>query len=144
MKSYRLVSNILAPVCSPALLRSGPPLKRAADLARHTLLHSIGRPDDWSHWLRANAPGEPLDPYAGQTYQSSELAYQAALEGQGIAMAQLVLVEKDFAAKRLVSPLRKTLDMGTFTYYLLTPADRPESSQIKEFREWLLDQCSSA
>jgi hypothetical protein len=89
------------------------------------------------------APGEKLDAYAGQTYQSSELAYQAAIEGQGVAMAQLVLVEKDLAAKRLVRPLRKTLDMGTFTYYLLTPADRPESPQLKEFREWLLEQCSS-
>ncbi|MET0166964.1 MAG: transcriptional regulator GcvA [Burkholderiales bacterium] len=143
VKAYRLVSNILAPVCSPTLLRSGLPLKSPADLARHTLLHSIGRPDDWAHWLRANGAGEKLDAYAGQTYQSSELAYQAAIEGQGVAMAQLVLVEKDLAAKRLVRPLRKTLDMGTFTYYLLTPADRPESPQLKEFREWLLEQCSS-
>jgi LysR family glycine cleavage system transcriptional activator len=141
VKAYRLVSNILTPVCSPALLRSGSPLRSPADLARHTLLHSIGRPDDWSHWLRANAPGEPLDAYAGQTYQSSELAYQAAIEGQGVAMAQLVLVENDLAAKRLIRPLRNTLDMGTFTYYLLTPAGRPESAQLKEFREWLLDQC---
>jgi LysR family glycine cleavage system transcriptional activator len=105
-------------------------------------LHSIARPDDWAHWLRANGEGEELDAYAGQTYQSSELAYQAAIEGQGVAMAQLVLVEKDLAARRLVRPLRKTLDMGSFTYYLLTPADRPESTQLKQFREWLVDQCS--
>jgi LysR family transcriptional regulator, glycine cleavage system transcriptional activator len=142
VRAYRLVSNILAPVCSPALLRSGLPLKSPADLPRHTLLHSIARPDDWAHWLRANGAGEKLDAYAGQTYQSSELAYQAAIEGQGIAMAQLVLVEKDLAGKRLVRPLRKTLDMESFTYYLLTPADRPESPQLKQFREWLVDQCS--
>src|SRR5262245_55138352 len=53
VRTHRLVANILAPVASPRLLKAGPRLKRPADLAHHTLLHSIARPDDWASWLEA-------------------------------------------------------------------------------------------
>src|SRR5262245_28308899 len=146
VKAHRLVPNILAPVCSPRLMKSGPPLKRPADLARHTLLHSIARPDDWQYWLEANGVDD-IDPHAGLTYESSALAYQAANEGQGLAIAQRFLVDDDLRSKRLVMPFRKTVDMGAFTYYLVTPgteADPKESPQMAEFREWLLEQCSGS
>ncbi|OUL99274.1 transcriptional regulator GcvA [Variovorax sp. JS1663] len=139
-KAWRLVDNILAPVASPALLKSGPKLKRPADLAHHTLLHSIARPDDWAYWLEAAGAGDAIDPRAGMTYESSAMALAAAAEGQGIAMAQRFLVEKDLEEGRLVMPFKKTLDMGDFTYYLLTPGHRDEPPPMKTFRLWLLAQ----
>jgi LysR family glycine cleavage system transcriptional activator len=139
-KAWRLVDNILAPVASPALLAAGPKLKRPADLAQHTLLHSIARPDDWAYWLEAAGAGDRVDPRAGMTYESSAMAYAAAVEGQGIAMAQLFLVQKDLDEGRLAMPFRKTLDMGDFTYYLLTPGHREEPATMKTFRLWLLAQ----
>jgi LysR family glycine cleavage system transcriptional activator len=144
MNAYRLAPNILAPVCSPALLRSGYPLKRPTDLAEHTLLHSIARPDDWQQWLEAMKVARDVDAHAGMTYESSAMAYQAAIAGQGVAIAQLFLVEEDLAAKRLVLPFRdKRLDMGAFTYYLVTPMSRRESASMAQFREWLLQQCGA-
>jgi len=138
--SVRLVDNILAPVASPALLKAGPRLRRPADLAQHTLLHSIARPDDWARWLEAAGLSDKVDARAGMTYESSAMAYAAAVEGQGVAMAQLFLVEKDLADGRLVLPVRKTLDMGDHTYYLLTPAHREETAHMRSFRLWLLEQ----
>ena len=86
--------------------------------------------------------GRDVDSHAGLTYESSAMAYQAAIAGQGVAIAQLFLVEEDIAAKRLVTPFRsKTLDMGAFTYYLVTPATRRESGPMAQFREWLIGQC---
>ncbi|MBT2324700.1 transcriptional regulator GcvA [Variovorax paradoxus] len=137
---YRLVSNILAPVASPALLMTGPKLKRPADLAHHTLLHSIARLDDWMFWLEAAGVDAKFDARAGMTYESSAMSYAAAIEGQGIAMAQLFLVEKDIREGRLVLPFKKTLDMGDFTYYLLTPNHKEETGSMKTFRLWMLDQ----
>jgi LysR family glycine cleavage system transcriptional activator len=137
---YRLGPNILAPVASPALLATGPKLKKAADLVHHTLLHSIARPDDWGYWLEAAGVAKQVDARAGMTYESSAMALAAAIEGQGLAIAQLFLVEKDLADGRLVTPFRKTVDMGDFTYYLLTPSHREESATMKTFRLWLLDQ----
>ncbi|RZL92782.1 MAG: transcriptional regulator GcvA [Variovorax sp.] len=137
---YRLVSNVLAPVASPALIKAGPRLKRPADLAHHTLLHSIARLDDWGFWLEAAGVDQRFDARAGMTYESSAMSYAAAAEGQGIAMAQLFLVESDLREGRLVMPFKKTLDMGDFTYYLLTPSHRDETASMTTFRLWLLDQ----
>lgn len=138
--SHRLVSNILAPIASPSLLKTGPKLKRPVDLAHHTLLHSVARPDDWATWLDAAGAGNAVDPRAGMTFESSAMTYQATVEGQGLAMAQLFLVEKDLEEGRLVLPFKKTVDMGDYTYYLLTPSHRAESVEMKTFRLWMLEQ----
>jgi LysR family glycine cleavage system transcriptional activator len=138
--AHRLVRNVLVPVASPALLRKGPPLRKPADLAHHTLLHSIARPDDWAHWLEHAGVADRIDAHAGMTYETSAFAYAAAAEGHGVAIAQLFLVEEDLASGKLKRPLAKSLDLGDFTYYLLTPAQRPESPQMRAFRLWLLAQ----
>ena len=48
----KLMTEELFPVCSPALLETGPPMKKASDLSRYTLLHDDMR-IDWRMWLMA-------------------------------------------------------------------------------------------
>ena len=139
-KSHRLVSNILTPVASPGLVRSGPPLSNPLDLRGHTLLHSIARPDDWARWLESVGVSGAIDARGGMTYQSSAMAYAAAAEGQGLAMAQLFLVERDLASGVLVTPFKESIDMGDYTYYLVTPSHKPETPYMVTFRTWLLQQ----
>jgi LysR family glycine cleavage system transcriptional activator len=140
VNAYRLVSNVLLPVCSPRLLSDGNNVTKPADLRHQTLLHSIARPDDWRYWLEATGVDREVEPRGGMSYQSSAMAYAAAVEGQGFAIAQQFLVADDLASGRLVAPFHQTVDMGDFTYYLLTPADRAESPSMATFRTWLLDQ----
>jgi LysR family glycine cleavage system transcriptional activator len=142
--AHRLVPNVLVPVAGPKLLKAGPPLRKPADLARHTLLHSIARPDDWAHWLEAAGAIDQVDANSGMTYESSAFAYAAAAEGHGVAIAQLFLVEGDLAAGILKRPLKQSLDMGDFTYYLLVPRDRPESAPMAQFRQWLMEHLGDA
>ena len=54
--------------------------------------------------------------------ESSALSYQAAVEGQGFAMAQMALVQEDLGAGRLVRPFQGCMDKGDFTYYLVRGA----------------------
>ena len=61
----RLVANELVPVCSPKF-RWAAKLKNPSDLAGRTLLHSLSRPDDWKHWLRA-AGQIDIEPYGSAT-----------------------------------------------------------------------------
>ena len=135
--AYRLVPNILLPVCSPVLAKQ---VRKPADLQRQVLLHSIARPEDWGFWLASTGADKLVDARSGMTYQSSAMAYMAALEGQGFAIAQRFLVEDDLTSGKLVAPFRQAVDMGDFTYYLLTPADRAESTSMATFRAWLLAQ----
>ncbi|KJK23213.1 transcriptional regulator [Burkholderiaceae bacterium 16] len=138
--AHRLVPNVLVPVCSPSLLSTRNKVKKPADLRHQTLLHSIARPDDWRYWLEAAGVDRQVDAHGGMTYQSSAMAYAAAAEGQGFAIAQHFLVAADLQSGVLVAPFRKTVDMGDFTYYLLTPAHRKESASMATFRKWMLEQ----
>ncbi len=97
--AYRLVPNILLPVCSPALAKQ---VRKPADLQRQVLLHSIARPEDWGFWLASTGADKLVDARSGMTYQSSAMAYMAALEGQGFAIAQRFLVEDDLTSGKLV------------------------------------------
>jgi LysR family glycine cleavage system transcriptional activator len=136
-RAFRLMSNVLVPVCSPAVAKQ---VREPGDLRDQVLLHSIARVDDWSYWLVSAGVDARVDARGGMTYESSAMAYTAAIEGQGFAIAQRFLVEAELAEGKLVQPFEETVDMGDFTYYLVTPADRRESASMKTFREWLLSQ----
>jgi LysR family glycine cleavage system transcriptional activator len=136
----RLVSNIIVPVCSPQLLKSGPKLKTPADLRKFQLLHAIARPDDWKEWLTAAGIADGVDYRSGQAYESSAMVYTAAIAGHGVAIAQRFLVEDDLRSGTLVRPFPQSVDRDPFTYYLLTPLQRKESASMKIFLTWLLDQ----
>ena len=140
----KLIPNIVAPVCSPSLLVHGPAAKEPADLLRHVLLQSTWpeRRGDWPAWLAAEGV-TALDDFSFLYFESSALSYQAAIEGQGFAMAQLALVQDDIAAGRLVCPFHRYLDRGEFTYYLIYPENRRLTPQMKTFREWLRAQCAA-
>lgn len=137
----RLVPNELIPICSPAFRRQAG-LKKIGDLVGQPLLHSLVRPDDWRYWLEA-AGQKGIDPYAGPKYASSTLAYQAALEGQGVMMAQKVLFTDELRAKRLVQPFGPTLDRGDFTYYFIYPRNRTRNPAFRRFRAWLIEQAKA-
>lgn len=142
--SEHLFDDVIEPVCSPALLRNGPPLKQIADLAQHRLLQSRYRRRDWFDWLEAVGHGE-LEGLVKQQrggFQNSLLAYQAAIEGLGVVIGQTRLLENDLAAGTLVRPFKKPVkrELG---YYLLMPEGRRPSRKIAAFRAWLLDEIAA-
>lgn len=133
MNYYPLVNNILAPVCSPHLSVL---LNSVEDLRNHTLLHAQARIDDWGKWLSLFGPDD-IDPYVGQKYESSILAYQAAMQGQGISMGQLELVRSELEKGNLVLPFKQKLDMDKYTYYLVTPKSADHNPELDIFCQWL-------
>ena len=138
----RLVTNELVPVSSPDFRRRAM-LRHPSDLIGRTLLHSLARPDDWMYWLKA-AGQTGIDAYAGLKYQSSVMVYQAAIEGQGVAIAQKVLVDDELQHGRLVRPFALICDRGDFTYYLIYPKNRQRNPSFRKFRSWLVEQAQLA
>lgn len=131
MRTLQLVRNELIPVVAPSTR-----LTHKRQLATKTLLHSMARPDDWTLWLRA-AGVRNVDPAQGMKYETSLLAYQAAIEGHGVAIAQKVLIEKELADQTLLAPLGLALDREDYTYYFAWPTGKPSSSALRAFRDWL-------
>ncbi|MFT4510071.1 transcriptional regulator GcvA [Caballeronia sp. 15711] len=128
----------LMPVASPRLQQQTQPLAKPADLRRHTLLHSLARPDDWTSWL--HAAGETrTDGYGGLKFESSALAFEAALQGMGVAIAPRVLVAQWLAEGVLVAPFDVTCRLAS-SYFLVRPAGRPASRALRLFRQYLLEE----
>ena len=132
--SRRLMDNHLVPVMAPAARLTRP--STVADLQHCTLLHSLARQDDWRLWLAA-AGAAGVNAYAGMKYETSLLAYQAAAEGHGIALAQKAMVEKQLENGELIIPLDFVLDRGSHTYYFVWPGDREPSRALAAFLDWL-------
>lgn len=135
-----LFADEIQPVCAPALLAGGPPVRTPADLLRYPLLHAHYRRRDWPDWLAAMGLDEVAEPEAA-IFSSSLLTYQAAIDGLGIAMGQPRLLQQEIASGTLV-PLARSLhrDLG---YYFVSPPDHHDWRRIGLVRDWLLDQVAA-
>lgn len=141
--STLLFGELLTPVASPSLK----PLARVQDIARHTLLEE----DDerastevlsWRNWLRQRAP-QGLEPrgwmYLNFTYQQ----VQAALAGQGIALARLAWVVEMLARNELVEPFGPEGRISSpFSYWLVPWRNRRERPDLQAFESWLHGQAA--
>jgi LysR family glycine cleavage system transcriptional activator len=138
LRAYWLMADELFPVCSPALLKGDPPLRKPEDLARHTLLHtSHDMEDDWRLWLTAAGLPANLSKHPGVTFDLQFTTVQAAIDGLGVAIGRTAIVESDIAKGRLVAPFAMTLPAEA-GYYLVCPHTAADAPKITAFRDWLI------
>ena len=136
-----LFSFHLIPVCSPDLLRDGKQLKVVSDLRNFTLLHSNydyldpGWPD-WAMWLKVVCADE-VDSTHGIFFNQSDQLFQAALDGQGIALLANVMADPEIAAGRLVQPFSASLPVQ-LNYHLVTSPYKAGLAKVIAFRQWIL------
>lgn len=137
LEGMRLFGEQLVLVCSPKLLgRNGKQKIAPTDLSDYVLLHSFRRPDDWRFWFtQAGLPDMKLDRFL--VFENSSLTYQGAIDGLGVAIAQLAFVQDDLAEGRLV--IANDLRVDTKTgYYLTYPRERAHLSRVKALHQWML------
>lgn len=141
-----LFSQVNTPVCSPSLLSGENPLRQLEDLHHHTLLHVDWKDSEasWRMWLLA-AGLQTIDPTRGPHFTMENMAVQAAIEGQGVALIGDVLVADDLAAGRLVRPFDASLSTPLkFSFYLLSANHGVEPPKIAAFRDWLLEEAATS
>lgn len=143
--THRLFENIIIPVCSPALLTSGPPLKEPRDLFNHTLAHiewsrqGVTWPN-WRMWMQA-AGVDDFDDSRTLVFGSSTDATQAALDGNAVALADFAMVANDLSQGRLVRPFELGIKVGPeFAYFLVYPQAARDDARVVAFRDWLLEE----
>ena len=124
------------PVCAPSLVKGANGLKKPTDLKNFTLLHIGNFPDDWQIWLTA-AGVKGIDASRGVSFDFSLAAYQAAMDGLGVALGRHKLVAPDLEAGRLVVPF--DFKMSTeLAYYVVYPPEAIRRRKIKAFRDWVM------
>ena len=137
MHVTRLCSEELFPVCSPKLLTGRSALRLQRDIRHHTLLHTNGT-DDWTHWLqRAGVDG--VDVKHGVVFNQASMAIDAAVDGQGIALARTALASWDLICGRLVRPFAQALEVP-YAFWIVCPKSAAELPKISAFRAWLLQE----
>jgi LysR family glycine cleavage system transcriptional activator len=130
-----LMTEDMFPVCSPKLLDGPVPLKSPDDLRHHTLLR-----DDmlvnWKAWLTA-AGVQGVDADRGPFFNLSNLVIDAAIDGQGVALARSALVAHHLKAGRLVRPFEFQLP-AHFAYYIVYPPTMADVPKVRAFADWLV------
>jgi LysR family glycine cleavage system transcriptional activator len=89
----------LIAVCQPGYL--DPAIGLEEQLKKVPMLISQSRSSDWATWL-AGSGINPPEGCATLEFEYSFMAYEAAAEGGGIAIAVRSLVEDDLASGRLI------------------------------------------
>lgn len=145
--SPRLFGERVIPVCSPALAADhSRPIRRPEDLARHVLLHiddEGGRYPwlNWPAWLAAVGVRE-LTPVGSLRFIHFDQVMQAALDGQGVALGRVPLIDSLLKQGRLVAPLR-----GKYTtpraYFVVRGAQSAVRPEAQDFIDWLLEEAKA-
>ncbi len=142
LRSHRLFAEELIPVASPRLRLGRKRLRKPADLHEAPLLHVMSRLGEWRMWLSAAGVAD-VDVERGPKFHTTPLALEAAIAGNGVAIADRRLVADHLRGGRLVAPFDIVLPRE-FAYYLVYPQSRVGDPNIAVFREWLLGEIAES
>lgn len=130
-----LFEDVIIAVGRPDMVARLRPAGGAVDLAEVGLLHDSH--DLWPQFLqRANPQGGPLAAKNFRFNQSS-LAIEAAIAGQGLALASRLFVQDDLASGRLAQCLGAELRTG-MDFYLVAPRRPRKEASAEAVRNWLI------
>lgn len=162
--ALRLFGEQLTPVASPWLLKSHP-INSIEDLSKCALIEAGDahrtRHLEWLTWQRwldtfgsVPAGGKPgkrgarshlqpkLTPQRWMYFNYANQIVQAALTGQGVALARLPLVAESLASGDLVEPLPHTRLDSPLVYWLMVAPRSVQRPEVKAFCDWLLLQAA--
>ncbi|GAA6143158.1 LysR substrate-binding domain-containing protein [Hydrogenophaga sp. 5NK40-0174] len=160
--AVRLFGEQLTPVASPWLLRETA-IEKVEDLAKVTLIEAgdayrtrVLEWLSWQRWIDEFASDKDADKTAGKgSRQRSKsklspkrwlyLNYahqivQAALTGQGMALARLPLVAESLANGDLIEPLPHTRVNSPLAYWMIPTQRSLQRPEVKAFCDWMRTQ----
>lgn len=129
-----LFEECLTPVISQHLLPDEP--LTAEILSRYTFLHPTRDRTDWSLWLAQNTDITPVM-HKNQHFDTMDLAISAAIQGFGIAIADVTLVAEDLRRGRLVQPFASSVKTGA-CYRLSLRSGNESDAGLESFKAGLL------
>jgi len=140
LETVRLSAEQLFAVCSPKLLSGRRRLEKVADVLKFPLIHLDSRAD-WTKWLQGLGVDD-ADVSHGPVLNRASMVIDAAINGQGIALARTTLAAWDLIHGRLVRPFPDSMPVAR-TYWIVCPKATATFPKIATFREWLLTEASS-
>lgn len=124
----------LTPVCSPRYLSAASALHKRSDLARHTLLRSRDYLQNWTNWLSADAQSV-LDQARFIDFESPGLELTAAIEGLGVTIVRIALVNEEIRSGQLVALFPEHIVREHYVFCF--SGTKKRSRNFSAFRNWL-------
>lgn len=139
-----LFTDTCFPVCSPDFLAANPVARDPARLAGLPLIDVDWGPayanvPHWKDWFARHSPGPMPSQRPVSVHSLSSLALDAAINGQGIALAQDSFADTDLKLGRLVRLSPDSLPMPE-PYYVCWGSQTLEQPVAREFLNWLLQE----
>jgi LysR family glycine cleavage system transcriptional activator len=138
LDAVQLSAEQLFAICSPKLF-SGRRLAKPTDILKFPLIHLDSRAD-WTKWLRVAGIGDENIRH-GPVLNRASMVIDAAINGQGIALARTTLAAWDLINGRLVRPFTEALRLSK-TYWIVCPKVTSNLPKIVTFRDWLLAEAA--
>jgi len=140
------VSNLLwmerlTPMCHPSVAARARGRDLAAFLANAELLHGKldNEPRNRMWHMLARQAGLAMETERGLVFDTSALAAQYALSGEGVALLDTRMFAADLEAGRLIAPYDIVLEAG-FGYYLAIHPEDLADPAIARFRAWMVER----
>ena len=143
--AVRLFGEQLTPVTSPWLLKSGPKLKKAEDLAQFALIEAGDAHRThlewltWRRWFDERGLSR-LQPKRWLYFNYAYQMVQAALTGQGVVLARLPMVAESLANGDLIEPLPRLRIDSPLSYWLIKGERSSQRPEVAGFCDWLEGQ----
>lgn len=129
-----LGENNLLILASPKLLAENP-IASKEDLKQHTLIHIHTR-DNWqamANYLQL----DDLNIHQGPLFSHTFMALQAAIHGQGIALANDILARQEIESGHLQVVLPTELH-DPKSFWVVNHLDRIDDERVQAFRSWII------
>ena len=147
--AQRLFGEQLALVASPWLLGSMPPIREPRDVARFTLIE-VGDAHrtpyfewiTWRRWFELNGLARQ-QPKRWLYFNYAQQIVQAALAGQGLALARMPLVAENLARGELVEVLPGHRLDSPLVYWLVPGPRGAQRPEVQAFCDWLLREAQA-
>lgn len=131
-----LGTETVCPLCSPELAKT---ITKPSDLLDHVLIESVRKRVQWDAWFAMNGLASPRP--RGYRFDRSFMAIATAVNGLGVALESLRLVEAELENGSLVCPLKGISNDIDYTgHYLVFPATSKPKRAVQVFAAWLLNE----
>ncbi len=134
-----LAEEWLTPVCTREIAER---VAGTNDLSKETLLHdesilAFTPTPDWTSWGRVS--GMTGDWTHGPSFSNADHAIDGALEGAGIVLGRVVLVERYLANGRLVAPFDLAIRPRA-RFYFVCPKGHETSGRVGTLLSWMREE----
>lgn len=137
-KARRLFPERLDVVCSPGYASKIGTAGPDGALPPPTLIHSRYRRRAWNEWLEMT--GMQIEPGRELEYETSLLAYSAAIAGMGLAVGQVDILDHELKSGSLMQPYAGPRETDK-EFFVVWPTTKSISVQTKRFVDWVLTLC---